>query len=607
MRRKVTNVERVSENKLQKLKFKLFAGLIIGSIVVGGVTYNVHNTIKDITSYPENTYGYTDIMPGNFIKAQENTFVLLDAGDYNTTGEFLFDKKINYCAENNMSIGIVINEKDTNLNAIYRDVELVKSLIEKYEGIIDLPVYFNIDGLIENDRLNNTQKIELITTFLEKCQSNGIYVGVQGTNENLTRLKTDCKISEYDACVILDKDEELTYDGICNLIQTHDGIVRAITNLSPTIKESNLNSKEKFVNDSIYVISNNETILDVSLKFNISVYDLLKFNELNKKDIKEGTVLRIPSVLGKSIPNERKKVTVNEPLYGCDISHYQSTYFDASKLKENFDFVILKATEGISYEDKSFPFFAKECIKNDIAIGAYVLNRVENINDSIEDIESKIENQTDFFLNTISNNRIDYPVYLDLEGTSEPMLLNNPEGFKKILEVWYQKVTDAGYTPGLYMNSSMYKSMINSNIINTDEFNVEENFEMWIAGNPKYYLSESPDNQQKLKNTHFSIEEVKPNTNPLDVDMVQPTNVGDGKTYGAANASGHLDLCFSYKDYEKDESENIVTYDEILKTKESLRLPNIETVGICSTIGGVPLLSIAAGIFIHRKRKNKVR
>ena len=69
---------------------------------------------------------------------------------------------------------------DTN---IYKDIDYVKSVLK--ENDINLPVYMNINHIVENVNLNNNQKKELIVAFLEKCSSNGMYVGVSGTDTNL--------------------------------------------------------------------------------------------------------------------------------------------------------------------------------------------------------------------------------------------------------------------------------------------------------------------------------------------------------------------------------------------------------------------------------------
>ena len=77
---------------------------------------------------------------------------------------------------------------------------------------IDFPVYLDINEIITNNDLNVEQKTKLITNFLEKCSANGMYVGIYGTDTNLCRVKNYCGISNYDAFLVMDK-ENIEYDG----------------------------------------------------------------------------------------------------------------------------------------------------------------------------------------------------------------------------------------------------------------------------------------------------------------------------------------------------------------------------------------------------------
>lgn len=608
MKRKVTNVEKPNNNYLKKIRNRVLAFILTGGIVVGGVSIPVVNKINEIKNHPENTYGYSNVIMGDFIHNQSNTFVLLDAGDYNTKGAFFFDKKIEYCKENGMSVGIIINESDVNYNVIYKDVELAKSILKNNEGKVDLPIFFNIDNIVENYDLTSSLKAELITSFLTKCESNGMFVGIYGKDVNLKRLKEICEsIKEYNACVIVENEEgKVEYDGNYNYVKYPNGRIVAKEDFSKYIIEGSLNTTERFVNDTIYTVSNGEDILDISIKYNITPNDLLKFNGLSIKDIKEGTILRIPSVLGKYAPYKQTSSSLLEaPLVGIDISNHQMNNkyeYNPDTLADNFDFVIIKSTEGKGWVDQSFDKISKDCIDRGISIGAYAINTIIDVEESEEIIRQRAEAQTQHFLSTIQNKKIDYPVYLDFEGDSENMLLNSPDKFKIILEVWYEKVSNAGYTPGLYMNKSMYNSMINSSSLNTSDFDLNENFEMWVAGNKNYYLSE--EKKDKYLNTFYEIDEVKPSNNELGVEMIQPTNVGDGRQYGAANSYGKIDINFSYKDYTNEliPIENVET--ELLEIIEPNQLPDAKRVGI--SLGGLGVV-LAGGFMIHRKRKRRIR
>lgn len=602
MKRKVVSSRSVKDVFSKVMKSRI---TYIGLASILGVTYIgnlINDAIGNVKAYPENTHGYSTVVMSNFISNQSNTFTLLDAGDYNTKGAFFFDTKIDYCYERGMSVGVVINETETNYDAIHRDVDLAKSIVEKHEGKIDLPIFFNVDSIIESYDLTSDEKTNLIMTFLSKCESNGMFVCLYGKDVNLVRFKSVCEnVVNYNCCIVCDnKEGTIKYDGPCNFVKYPNGTIKAKEDFSKYVIGGSFNTTKKFVTDSVYTVSKGEDILDIAFKFNITARDLLEFNDMRRGDIEEGVVLRIPSVLGKYAPYQQGEDKVlDEPLVGADISNHQmNASYNPDKLAENFDFIILKATEGASWTDKSFDVIAKDCIDRDIPIGAYALSTITDTSLSETEIRERAEKQTEHFLNTIANKKIEYPVYLDLEGDSESMILNAPEKFRIILEVWYQKITDAGYTPGLYMNKSMYNSMVNSSVINSSDFDVNSNFEMWIAGSREYYLSENKNG--KYKSTTFSIEDVKPNGNP-GYDMVQPTNVGDGKEYGAANSWGKIDINFSYVDYTEVELPEGVDY-EILAIKDPNQLPDATRVGLGA--GGFAIL-LAGGLLIHRKVKKR--
>jgi len=616
MKRKVIKVEK-TKNSFKKIKNRVICTGLVMCLTAIGVSIPIIKELDKVIRYEENTYGYSDIFIGDSIHARDNMFVLLDAGDYNTKGAFFFDKKIEYCNEEGMSIGIVINEKEASLNAIYNDVELAKNIINNHKEKIDLPIFLNIDHIIENYNLTSITKKELILSFLTKCESNGIYVGIHGTDKNLIRCKKICEdIINYNACVKIENNEgNVTYDGNYNYIQYPNGHIKAKNNLSKYIIDGSLNSPEKFVSDTIYTVSSGEDIVDISIKFNLSPNDILDFNKLTEKEINEGTILRIPSVLGKYAPYQQTtSSTLTNPLVGADISNHQMNQNDGyiynpNVLAENFDFIIIKATEGTNWTDSYFNQISKDCIDRNIPIGAYALNTITDSQQTDENIRKNAEAQADHFLSTIANKKIDYPVYLDFESDSNNLIIQSPTKFRIILEVWYEKMSNAGYTPGIYMNQSMYSSMINNHYINNEDFDLHEKFEMWIAGSTTgkdFYVSEAEDNFQAYKDTFYTIDQIKEYENTTGVDMAQPTNVGDGRIYGAANSYGKLDINLSYKDYTKVEIPEDIDF-ELLEIIEPNQLPDAKRIGIASGGIGIPLITLAGGILIHNRKKRKIK
>ena len=76
------------------------------------------------------------------------------------------NKKVKYCNKNDISLGIVISSDAVCENEIYDDVELVKQIISNYT--VDMPVYLNIDKIIENTSINVEQKKKIDFRFFGK-------------------------------------------------------------------------------------------------------------------------------------------------------------------------------------------------------------------------------------------------------------------------------------------------------------------------------------------------------------------------------------------------------------------------------------------------------
>ena len=96
-------------------------------------------------------------------------------------------------------------------------------------------------------------------------------------------------------------------------------------------------------------------------------------------------------------------------IYGIDISHYQGSLIDSiSKQKDSLDFVICKATEGITYTDPDFSYNWKTIKEKSLLRGAYHFYR--------SDDDPKA--QANHFLNVISTiETTDIPPIIDFEDS----------------------------------------------------------------------------------------------------------------------------------------------------------------------------------------------
>lgn len=523
------------------MKLKLKAK-IIGLLAFSGISFALYNKLSDKldtktdTIRIENTIGFDNINPLLNLKIDKDNFAIINIGDSKRLGSIFEERKLKLCNKSDIALGLIVNSTATKENEIYDDVELVKKMITDYN--VSFPVYLNIDNIITNNDLNIEMKTKLIRNFLEKCSSNKIYVGVYGTDENLCRMKKYCKITEYDAFVVMQK-EKISYDGTYNLIKDTKGNITSKINLEELIKKLKLNKKENLINDKLYVVKNKDDILDIAMNYGMSVNELLKYNNMKEKDIKIGTKIRIPMLTENQQSNNLSFTKLDIPIKGCDLSYAQADTPDWNFIKENYEFVIIKCSQGLE-KDEFYDKNVLNCLENNIPFGVYCYNDFTGAKyQDLKEFELKQKMQANFVLNNLKNKNITYPVYLDIEGNLNS--LYSKEHIKIMLDVWKKEISNAGYIPGIYCNQSGYDY-----ITSMAEYDISEDFEIWVAGGNQYSSEANP--------TPVDFNKVIPSPNKFTyngkdytADIVQSTNVCTNG--GAKDSRGFLDINYSYVNY----------------------------------------------------------
>ena len=449
-------------------------------------------------------------------------------------------------------------------------------------------MYIDVNGIMENDNLNLEMKTKLIKTFSEKCAANGIYIGMYGTDTNLTRVREYCGIKDLDAYLVMDK-EEVEYQGTYNVYKDLKGDITSKQNLAEVITTAGLNTEEKFANDGSYFFKEGDDLTDIALKYGMSVNELLKFNNLSKKDVVPGTKLRIPSIIDATIPLESSKLEkLDTPIRGADISYAQGTDIDWNQMEENFEFLILRVSQGTDLDD-TFEENARNANLHDIPIGVYCFNNYTNNNtDGWDDFVRKQVNQADFVMQSLKNKKIEYPVYFDLESPNGVDLssLLTKEQVNEMIDIWIEKTTENGYRPGLYCNQSTYRWL--ESCLSKDKLN---QLEKWIAGGDQYY-GETRD---------IELEDVKPSS-VLNMNygatMAQSTDSAINS--GAGNSKGHIDVNFSTVDYANQET---VYENEIYDIKDFDRT-DLELMAMFTGVGSLVTV-VAGGLIFGKKKSNK--
>lgn len=609
-----------SKKKKQQIKLSkqfiaiLMAGAIVGT-GYGAYKLGSRNGAREaqLEFADENEIGYDNINAIHNMSVNDKNFVILDIGDHDTVKTSFQNRKMTMCNEQDISLGIVISSDAKNECDIYNDVEYVKGIVKEYK--IDFPVYLNIDKIINNKKLNNEMKTKIIKAFLDKCSANGIYVGMTGTDKNLCRVKEYCDITNYDAYVIMDS-PEIKYDGSYIVYKDLKGNIRSKQDIAEIITDRNLNNPESFQNDSVDVLNGEEQLLDIAMKYGMSSNDLLEFNEIKSGKIKDGTVIRIPCKIGKNTAVTEtgeyttEIVEVDEMLVGCDISYCQASNNDWDQLKENFDFMILKCNQGTNV-DPYFEVNAKNCTFSDIPMGVYCYNDYwrDDCGDDLELFRKKQEAQADQTIALLNNKKIDYPVYLDIEHTAMGSEHLSKEQAKIMLDIWYEKISSAGYIPGVYYNKSTAQFM--QSLI--DDYQISDKFEVWIAGGTQYNAKNDAGEY-----ITYSLDEVKPSSTLLNGDygahMCQSTSTCVGA--GSGTALGYLDIDFSKVDYTKVpviSTEEMESYDDdgiAFSIKEFKRVPKAVPISLIS-IGVLGGAAIGVRVYnvekLKRKKKGKTK
>lgn len=583
------NYGTVRQSKNFKGKRIRLVPLFMSAVTVVGLSAGIihYKHATDVTDKNtddiENQYGYKTINTLYNDDVKEDNFVVLDVGSMDNKTLYM-DSKIKYCNDNDISLGLVIDCDTENEYEIYDDIEFVKILISKYK--IDFPVYISIDKVMANQNLDVTRKVKLVKSFLDKAIENGICVGIKGTDTNLCNFNKYCfDISLYNIYLKQDS-ENVKYSGTYTLIENLDGKLKSSVDFSKVIEKDQLNNNEKFVEDAYYIVGDSDTIEEIALKFNLSVKDLLKYNNLKLEDINVGTIIRIPNNSQELEVAFNKNISEFAVKKGVDLSYCQ-TEIDWSKLSSNVDFVIIKATEGTRV-DPLLTSHLENAEENNMPIGIYSITRAT----TVEEIRKEAQNLVEL----LKGLDITYPVYIDFETNPGKDYereiweqVTHSGKLKEMLEVWSDTVKSAGYIPGLYCNKSTYKSIYDQT--NSKENAFLDRFETWIAGTDTY-STECDFNNIIDPGCNTSYQDVNIKCN---MRQVSEACVGTG----AGTYAGYVDFNYCYTDYEdKDYS-----YKQSFEIK-GLNDKNIKDILMNSALLGSLVIISGGTLFIFVKRKN---
>lgn len=534
---------------------KVLLTRVLPIAVAGVIGFTASGISSSKVSKPKGeSIGYTNVIPNFEYGIDGNDFVILDVGSYKNfkVSKLLTNYKLKYCDKKDIENGLIISTNADTEGEILKEVLYLKDIMKDYNT--ELPVYLNIDKIVQNSSLDNSRKRNLITSFLEKCTTNNIYVGVTGKDTNLKLMKDNLGIDDYDALVIKNNDT-ISYDGNYNYYVENKKIYKKNEelDLAKVIKEKDLNNKDRFRGDATYTYHKGDSLDEIALTTGLSVDDILYYNNIRHfpsllqdfsirdlifdKNLSDGQKLYIPSTTAKAKSiNDSEKVEYEkseELLRGADISAY-NTVSNWEDMAKQFQYLILKAGEGTT-KDPKYESFASSAAQNNIPIGIYVVNTADSrLNE--DDIRKQVEQEAALAIEQASYRQVDYPIYIDLEKARTEKI--EDKDLKIILETWYKKIVEAGYIPGIYTSGSIATKIHNS----IDESLYNE-YSLWYAYGEKYSVPTSYDQVGSPSGSGLYA------WNRDDVVMQQASEAGTGSAGG--NGSGYIDVDYSKIDYTK--------------------------------------------------------
>lgn len=608
----------MGENENIKSKNRKKAvGIILGAAATSNALSDVAryiiscNVERTTDGTPENTVGYEGYNIRFNTRIHSNNFVVLHVSEKTINDITGLRDTLNQCKDKKISVSIVLDTKAENLAKMYKDIDFLQSILKQYN--IDMPVYCNIDNIMNNKNLNNAEKSALIEAFLDKATRSNIYVGLYGTDTNLY----DCnefitKISEYDTFLIQDN-ETIRYQGTHNITKDLEGNISATVDLSSIVANANLNASSSLVYSSNYIVAEGETMHSIALKCGLSENDLIKYNG-NKKTVEAGDKILIPN-LYMTINEETKEVKYNFAIArGIDILNYQYN-IDWERVAQTSDYVIVE----VARDDNDY--LNNDGYYLDSAIGQIIGTKSQNLDLGLyfciyKDMDaSTYEERMESYLTRLDNelrennvniDKSNIPVFLDFDVYSDD------NDYYELMQTFEKVCASHGFTKvGIYGNESTLNSICENMqskhglvLKNTDYY-------VWKAGGPQYSSNESIDPGVRVEDL---VEYRGESTSNFTVDMQQVTNVCNN--VGASNGANHCDVSYLYDEemfgrkYKEDETTEIMEVD--LNNYRNIPVNSICS-GALNTLTGLTALCYAAlglktlGKKLKQKHKERIK
>lgn len=545
---------------------------VIGLVLGAAATVNTINDVRQLITSSvvartndgteENTIGKEGYNTRFNTTVHSNNFVVLRISEKSFNDITNLRNTLNECKDRNISVCIVLDTKAEDLAKMHKDIDFLQAVVKQYN--IDMPIYCNIDNIMNNKNLNNAEKTTLIEAFLDKATRSNMYVGLYGSDTSLTECNLYItKIIDYDTFLVEDN-ESIRYPGSHNITKDLNGVISATIDLSKIVKERNLNNSTSLVYSQGYIVKEGETLHSIALTCGLSENDLKEYNH-NIKEVYVGDIIYIPN-LYMTYNKDTNSSTYNYAIArGIDISDYQNN-IDWDRVAETSDYVIVEVARDDSNYLENEGYYLSSAIEQvkgttskNIDLGLYfcVLKGMDTktyeqrLDKYLTTLDKEMEEQE------VTINKENVPVFVDFE------IYTDKNDYYELLQVFKDVCSRHGYSKvGIYGNGSTLNAICTNMLVRHNTTLKNTDFYVWKAGGPQYSSDEHNDEGISLDNLKEYRGE---STSNFTVDMQQVTNVC--KDAGASNSAGHCDVSYLYDEemfghkYSREETTEVMEVD----------------------------------------------
>lgn len=378
------------------------------------------------------------------IESKKSEFSFVQCGNHKSS---LSDYEKKILTNDEIPTGIIIETCATNYAQIYMDVDYAKSIVSEFH--VEAPICLNIDKMFEDESIDICDINLIVSAFVDKMEANSCLVKVIGHDSNMKRLQTEKLRAEqafetvertYSIGLIVDdKFEEVS----CNYDMVFGKKYIYSDKDYKTFIGVDYNNQALFYDDYVYIARFDTNVTNISYATGFSEANIMEYNDLASEEVLINERVNIPS-------------KYHAPYWlGVDLSEYQGD-IDFQVLSSTIDFAILRVgytDELTDYmpqsADTHFNHNAYACNSLNIPIGAYYYTSATT--------ESDVYKELNILLKQLEGHNINLPIYIDIGGEALENLESENEYIaeeqKNIIRLYCEKISEAGYIPGIYINN----------------------------------------------------------------------------------------------------------------------------------------------------------